>query len=136
MIIQKEITLPPFKRGFHLITKYITKEFNDLPKAGLMNIFIHHTSAGITINEDADPSVREDLDKLFNHIVPEGLDFLKHTLEGPDDMPAHTKSSIVGSSLTIPITNKQLKLGTWQGIYICEFRNNGGSRKITVTLHY
>lgn len=135
MIQQKEISLPPFRRGFHLITDIILKNTGALPETGIMNIFIHHTSAGLTINENADPSVRKDLDSFFNHIAPEGLPFLTHTYEGADDMPAHVKSSLAGMSLTIPISQRKLKLGTWQGIYLCEFRNNSGSRNITVTLY-
>ncbi len=136
MIQQKEISLPPFRRGFHLITSTILESVGKLPEEGLMNIFMHHTSAGLTINENADPSVRRDLDNFFNHIAPEGLPFLTHTFEGADDMPAHVKSTIAGMSLTIPISKGKLKLGTWQGIYLCEFRNNSGSRKITLTIFY
>ncbi len=136
MISQKEFSLPPFNRGFHLVTDLVLENAGELPETGMMNIFIHHTSAGLTINENADPSVRRDLDNFFDHIVPEGLSFLTHTLEGSDDMPAHVKSSIAGVNLTIPISKKRLKLGTWQGIYLCEFRDNGGSRKITVTVYY
>ncbi len=136
MIQQKEFSLPPFRRGFHLVTDIILESVGELPGEGIMNVFIHHTSAGLTINENADPSVRRDLDGFFDHIAPEGLPFITHTLEGTDDMPAHVKSSVAGVSLTIPISKGKLKLGTWQGIYLCEFRNNGGSRKITVTLFY
>lgn len=136
MIQQTEFSLPPFRRGFHLITDIILKNTGKLPEEGMMNIFVHHTSAGLTINENADPSVRRDLDGFFDHIAPEGMPFLTHTLEGADDMPAHVKSSLTGVSLTIPINKGKLKLGTWQGIYLCEFRNNGGNRKITVTLFY
>lgn len=134
MITQQEISLPPHPRGFHLITDIILQEV-DLPRNGLLNIFIKHTSAGLTINENADPTVRTDLESSFNHIVKENEPFYEHTLEGPDDMPAHIKSSMVGSSLTIPITNGKLNLGTWQGIYLCEFRNRGGSRKLITTIY-
>ena len=135
MVIQKEISLPSFTRGFHLITGHILDEFPELPDKGLMNIFIKHTSAGLTINENADPSVRDDLETIFNRMVPENNPDYIHTTEGPDDMPAHGKSSITGSSLTIPITGGRLNLGTWQGVYLCEFRNRGGGRKIIVTVY-
>mgnify|MGYP006286472627 FL=1 len=135
MVIQKEISLPSFTRGFHLITGHILDEFPELPDKGLMNIFIKHTSAGLTINENADPSVRDDLETIFNRMVPENNPDYIHTTEGPDDMPAHGKSSITGSSLTIPITGGKLNLGTWQGVYLCEFRNRGGGRKIIVTVY-
>lgn len=134
MITQKEISLPPHSRGFHLITDLILQNV-DLPDTGLLTIFIKHTSAGLTINENADPTVRTDLESSFNHIVRENEPFYEHTLEGPDDMPAHIKSSMVGSSVTIPVTNGKLNLGTWQGIYLCEFRNRGGSRKIVITIY-
>lgn len=135
MVIQKEISLPSFTRGFHLITGHILNELPELPDKGLMNIFIKHTSAGLTINENADPSVRDDLETIFNRMVPENNPDYIHTTEGPDDMPAHGKSSITGSSLTIPITGGRLNLGTWQGVYLCEFRNRGGGRKIIVTVY-
>ncbi len=134
MIKQIEIKLPSFNRGWHLITGHVTNELGKLPEKGLLQLFIHHTSAGLSINENADPSVRTDMESIMNHIVPEGLSFLTHTMEGPDDMPAHVKSSLVGASLTIPISNHRLKLGTWQGIYLCEFRNHGGSRRVTATV--
>jgi secondary thiamine-phosphate synthase enzyme len=136
MIYQKEIQLPPFSRGYHLITNHITKALPDLPEAGLLNIFVHHTSAGLMINENADPSVRVDMESIFNELVPENLPFLEHTMEGPDDMPAHVKSAITGVSLTIPVSGGRLKLGTWQGIYLCEFRNRGGGRRITITVYH
>ena len=135
MIRQLEITLPRFPKGFHLITHLILREVGNLPETGLMNIFIKHTSAALTINENADPSVREDLETSFNHIVPENQPFYTHTLEGPDDMPAHIKSSMIGVSLTIPITNGSLNLGTWQGIYLCEFRNHSKPRRIIITIY-
>ncbi len=135
MVFQKEISLPSFTRGFHLITGHILDKFPELPDTGLMNIFIMHTSAGLTINENADPSVRDDLETIFNRMVPENNPDYIHTTEGPDDMPAHGKSSITGSSLTIPITGGRLNLGTWQGVYLCEFRNRGGGRKIVVTVY-
>jgi secondary thiamine-phosphate synthase enzyme len=135
MIEQIEITLPEFRRGYHLITKTIEKKLPSLPQVGLMNILIKHTSAAITINENADPHVREDFEKVFNNLVPENLHYYLHSTEGSDDMPAHIKSSMIGSSLTVPITNGRLNLGTWQGIYLCEFRNFGGSRNLLVTIY-
>lgn len=134
MIYQKKIILPEFSRGFHLITDEIVDQI-DLPETGILNVFIQHTSAGLTINENADPTVRTDLESSFNHIVRENEPFYQHTFEGSDDMPAHIKSSMVGSSVTIPITNGKLCLGTWQGIYLCEFRNHGGNRKIVITIY-
>ena len=134
MMNQKEISLPAFSRGFHLITGLVNEALNDLPKTGLLHVFIKHTSAGLTINENYDPTVQQDLESSFNHIVKENEPFYRHTLEGSDDMPAHIKSSLVGSSVSIPITNHRLNLGTWQGIYLCEFRNHGGSRKIVLTI--
>ena len=133
---QKQISLPSHKRGFHIITQFIEESIKDIKKIdiGLLHVFIHHTSASLTINEDADPSVRQDFETHFNELVPEHNPKLIHTSEGPDDMPAHLKSAILGSSLTIPIQNGKLLLGTWQGIYLCEHRNNGGSRKLTLTL--
>ncbi|NVK64142.1 MAG: YjbQ family protein [Flavobacteriales bacterium] len=132
MVTQKTLSLPPFPRGFHLITDLIKANL-DLPKTGVLHVFIQHTSAGLTINENADPTVREDLESSFNHIIREDEPFYQHTFEGSDDMPAHIKSSVVGSSLSIPITDGELNLGTWQGIYLCEFRNEGGSRNIVLT---
>lgn len=134
MVIQKEIRLPAFPRGFHLVTRHILSEL-DLPAQGLLHIFIKHTSAAITINENADPSVRVDFESIFNKMVPENMPFLQHTLEGPDDMPAHIKAALIGSSVTIPITQEGLNLGTWQGIYLCEFRNHGGPRKLVLTVY-
>ena len=129
MIIQKEIILKPRPRGFHLVTKEIAGCLEDLPDAGLLHLFIKHTSAGLTINENADPSVRVDFDSSFDHLVRENEPYYTHIFEGADDMPAHIKSSLVGSSVTIPISNGRLNLGTWQGIYLCEFRNRGGQGK-------
>ncbi len=134
MIEQLEITLPAFKRGYHLITDLVERQLPRLPEKGLVNILIQHTSAAISLNENADPSVRHDFETFMNKLVPEGdLEFI-HLDEGDDDMPAHLKSSLIGASLTIPITNHQLNLGTWQGIYLCEFRNFGGRRKLIVTI--
>jgi len=136
MWIQKEISLNPRPRGFHLITNEILQNLQEIGdiSIGTMEIFIKHTSASLTINEDADPTVRDDFESHFNQIVPENASYYKHTIEGPDDMPAHLKSSILGSSVTIPITNGTLNLGTWQGIYLCEHRNHGGSRSVVLTL--
>ncbi len=135
-VIQKEFSLKPRSRGFHIITSEILQhipEISDI-KQGLANIFIKHTSASLSINENADPSVRTDMETHFNIMVPEDADHYEHTFEGPDDMTSHIKTSILGSSLTIPVTNGKLNLGTWQGIYLCEHRNHGGSRKIAVTV--
>jgi len=134
MIWQKEITLSPFRRGYHLITREIISHLPEVPAVGMLNIFIKHTSAGITLNENADPKVRYDFERFMNTIVPENHPLYEHTDEGPDDMPAHLKASLIGHSLTIPITNRRLNMGTWQGIYLCEFRNYGGSRKLVLTI--
>lgn len=135
MIKQYEILLKNYQRGYHLITAQILSQIDVLPETGMLNIFIKHTSAGLTINENADPSVRADFESSFNNLLPENQPFYTHVFEGEDDMPAHLKSSLVGVSLTIPITNGKLNLGTWQGIYLCEFRNHGGRRKIVVTVY-
>jgi len=135
MITQIEFRLSPQARGFHLITREVLEKTSPLPQTGMLNLFIKHTSAGLTINENADPDVRTDFESIFNKMVPENMPFLVHTIEGPDDMPAHIKSSLVGSSVTIPITDGQLNLGTWQGIFLCEFRNRGGSRKLVATVY-
>ncbi len=135
MIQQKEILLPPMPRGFHLITSQVLRALPELPSAGLFHLFIKHTSAGLAINENADPTVREDFEQIFNRIVPENMPFLKHNLEGSDDMPAHVKAALVGTSVTIPITHSKLNLGVWQGIYLCEFRNHGGSRQLIATIY-
>ena len=135
MIQQKEISLPPFPRGFHLITRFIEQELHELPDQGMLNILIKHTSAGITLNENADPGVREDFESFISRLVPENQPYYVHTLEGSDDMPAHIKSSLLGASITVPITRGQLNLGTWQGIYLCEFRNHGGRRRLVLTIY-
>lgn len=135
MVIQKEIQLRAFPRGFHIITDEILQAMGSLPKTGIFHLFIKHTSAGLTINENADPSVRVDFESIFNKIIPENEPYLTHTMEGSDDMPAHIKAAMVGSSVTIPITDGQLNLGTWQGIYLCEFRNYGGRRKVVATIY-
>ena len=134
MVTQKHITLPPMPRGYHLITRDVLNSLDHLPEAGLLHVLIQHTSAGLTLNENADPSVRDDFEAFINHLVPENHPLYSHVFEGADDMPAHIKSSLFGAELTIPITNHRLNLGAWQGIYLCEFRNHGGSRKIVVTI--
>ena len=137
MWIQKEIRLNSKKRGFHIITSEIISAVPELRqvKTGLCHIFIKHTSASLTINENADPSVRVDFESYFNRFTPENVPEYTHTMEGSDDMPAHLKSSILGSSVTIPVSGGRLNLGTWQGIYLCEHRNHGGSRTLVVTIN-
>ena len=136
MWIQKEISLKARPRGFHLITDEILMKLPDLASVhiGLMNIFIKHTSASLSINENADPTVLQDFESYFNRAVPEDEPYYKHVYEGSDDLPAHLKSSLLGSSLNIPVTDGQLNLGLWQGVYLCEHRNHGGSRNIIVTI--
>lgn len=136
MWIQKEISLNARPRGFHLITEELLRELPELRqfKIGMMNVFILHTSASLTLNENADPTVREDFESWFNHAVSEDEPYYLHQDEGPDDLPAHIKSSLLGASLNIPIGNGRPRLGTWQGIYLCEHRNYGGNRRIVVTL--
>lgn len=134
MIQQHTLQLPAFSRGFHLITNHIVDALTDLPQTGLLHVFIRHTSAGLTINENADPSVRVDFESSFNQLVPENQPYYTHTMEGPDDMPAHIKTALVGTNLSIPIRNGRLDLGTWQGIYLCEFRNRAGGRHLTLTV--
>lgn len=137
MWIQKEIKLPPKPRGYHIITHEILREIPEIKEieTGLAHIFIQHTSAGLTINENADPSVRSDFESHFNRAVPEDTSLYEHTLEGTDDMTSHIKSSLLGSSVSIPIKGGSFNLGTWQGIYLCEHRNRGGSRKLVITLN-
>ncbi|WP_174871006.1 secondary thiamine-phosphate synthase enzyme YjbQ [Pectobacterium polaris] len=137
MWIQYEIRLKPKTRGFHLVTDEILAQVVALRQinVGLMQVFIKHTSAALTINENADPTVRQDFESFFNRLVPENEPYYRHTYEGSDDMPAHLKGSLLGNSLTIPITNGRLNIGTWQGIYLCEHRNHGGSRSLVVTLN-
>lgn len=136
MWYQKEITLSAKSRGFHIITDEVVSKLDKLSdiNMGLAHIFIKHTSAGLTINENADPSVRRDFLTHFKRMVPEDTSLYEHTLEGPDDMTSHIKSSLLGHSVSIPITNGKLNLGTWQGIYLCEYRNNGGRRNLVITL--
>lgn len=135
MIFQKEIVLPGFSRGYHLITEIVIKALPELPEKGILNLFLKHTSAGLTINENADYTVREDFESVFNHLVPENQAYYKHTFEGSDDLPAHIKASLTGNSLNIPVTDGRLNLGIWQGIYLCEFRNYGGKRKLILTIY-
>jgi len=144
MVQQIEITLKPKSRGFHIVTSEILGQLPKLPKTGVINIFTKHTSSwtsqaakpsgGLSINENCDPDVRIDMETIFNRLVPENQPNYEHTLEGSDDMPAHAKSTLSGVSITIPITNGHLNMGTWQGIYFCEFRNYGGARKLVVTI--
>lgn len=133
---QKEITLSPKPRGFHLITREILAKIPELSKfkVGLAHIFICHTSASLTINENISPDVRDDFESSFNELVPENEPYYTHTIEGSDDMPAHIKSSILGTGLSLPVTDGRFNLGTWQGIYLCEHRNRGGARKVVITV--
>ena len=131
---QVEFELQSRKRGFHLIMEEVLRYLPPLPKVGLLHLFIKHTSAGLSINENADPDVRVDMESIFNHLIKEREPYYQHTLEGDDDMPAHAKSSIIGTTVTVPITNGKLNLGTWQGIYLCEFRDYGGNRRIVATI--
>ncbi len=134
MIKQISFSLNPYSRGFHIITNEVLRNLTNLPEVGILHLFIKHTSAGLTINEAADPDVLRDFETFFNKLAPEHLPGIVHTMEGPDDMPAHIKASLVGTSITIPIEDYKLVLGTWQGIYLCEFRNQGGARKILATI--
>ncbi|QCR23945.1 secondary thiamine-phosphate synthase enzyme YjbQ [Pontibacter sp. SGAir0037] len=133
---QKEIRLPAVKRGFHLITDLLVSQLPELEEinVGIAHIFMKHTSASLAINEDADPTVRQDFESHFNKMVPENQPYYRHTLEGSDDMPAHLKAAILGSSVTIPITNGSFNLGTWQGVYLCEHRNHASKRTVVITL--
>lgn len=136
MWFQKEIRLKARRRGFHLITDEIVQNLPELKNVsiGMMNIFLKHTSASLTLNENADPTVRQDFENYFNHAVPENEPYYLHLDEGPDDLPAHLKTSILGASLSIPITGGRPNLGTWQGVYLCEHRNEGGRRHLLVTI--
>lgn len=129
-----DIRLPHYPRGFHLITKKIIDSLPPLPESGLLVVFIKHTSAALTLNENADPDVRHDFDTFFNKLVPDGASYFTHVLEGADDMSAHLKASLLGASVTIPIKNHQLNLGTWQGVYLCELRNGGDTRTLSITI--
>ena len=134
MTQQIEFSLRAQRRGFHLITDEVMTHLPQLPKIGLLNLFIQHTSCAQSICENWDSSVRSDMESIYNHLIPEDQSYYEHTLEGADDMPAHAKSIITGASINIPITNGKLNLGTWQGIYLCEFRNHGGSRHVVATI--
>ena len=133
--LQKEICISSKSRGFHLITNEVVSNFPEMSQInkGVLQVFIKHTSASLTINENADSTVREDFEAHFNEMVQEGQPYYRHTMEGPDDMPAHLKSSILGCTVQIPITKGKLNLGIWQGIYICEHRNHSGPRKLALT---
>jgi len=135
MINHYKLQLPPFPRGYHLITRDVLEDIPQLPESGLFHLFIQHTSAALTINENADPSVQVDFESIFNQLVPENLPFLTHTLEGPDDMPAHIKAALIGSSISIPVAGRQLDLGIWQGIYLCEFRDRAQGRRLVATVY-
>lgn len=136
MWLQKEITLSPRRRGFHLITDEIKQQLPELSsvKVGLLQVFIKHTSASLTVNENADPSVRSDFETCMNKLVPEGDPDYLHMDEGPDDLPAHIKSSLLGASVQLPVSNGALRVGTWQGVYLCEHRDHGGARQLVLTL--
>lgn len=134
MIRQKEFRLKERRRGFHLITEEIERHIYPLPRVGFINLFLKHTSAALTLNENYDPDVRADMDAIYKRLVKENEPYYTHTLEGSDDMPAHAKSTLTGVSITIPITGGELNLGTWQGIYLCEFRNMGGARTVVATI--
>lgn len=134
MTRQIEFQLEAKDRGFHLITNEILRHLPELPDAGLLNLFVKHTSCALTINENADPDVRTDMEKIFNRLVPENQPYYNHTLEGSDDMPAHAKCTLTGASITIPITNGKLNLGVWQGIYLCECRNFASERAVVATI--
>ncbi|MGP1480644.1 MAG: secondary thiamine-phosphate synthase enzyme YjbQ [Hoylesella enoeca] len=134
MVFQTEITLDPHPRGFHLITGDIMRRLPTLPQTGVLNLFVKHTSCALSLNENADPAVRSDLETAFDRLIPDNTKGFQHTLEGRDDMPAHVKSVITGVSLSIPITRGRLNLGIWQGIYLCEFRQNGEERILIATI--
>lgn len=137
MWLQRQFALAGRRRGFHLVTREVVEALPELAsiQTGVLHLFLQHTSAALTLNENADPDVRADLETGFNRIAPESASYYRHTLEGPDDMPAHLKASLLGSGLTLPIGNGRLLLGTWQGIYLCEHRNHGGRRHVVATLH-
>jgi secondary thiamine-phosphate synthase enzyme len=134
-LYQREIRLPAFPRGFHLVTDLIERELPEIRdmNVGLAQVFMKHTSASISLNENADPTVRADFESHFNEMVPENAPYYRHNFEGPDDMPAHIKSSLLGSSVLVPISSGHMNLGTWQGIYLCEHRDRGGPRTVVVT---
>lgn len=134
MVEQIEFILKPYKRGFHLITNDILDNLPPLPKLGLLNLFVKHTSCAISINENFDSNVRKDLEQVYNRLIKENEPYYTHIEEGDDDLPSHCKSTLTGVSLSIPIKNSRLNLGTWQGIYLCEFRNHGGARHLVATI--
>jgi secondary thiamine-phosphate synthase enzyme len=136
IVLQKKITLPSYPRGFHLITDEVIRQIPELNNltAGILHVFIQHTSASLTINENADPTVRKDFEQHFNYMVPEDQPYYKHTYEGSDDMPAHIKASMLGSSISIPVTDGKINTGTWQGIYLCEHRDQASPRHLVITL--
>jgi secondary thiamine-phosphate synthase enzyme len=136
MWVQREVTLRPRPRGFHLVTDEVESALPELRqlRVGLAHLFIRHTSASLTLNENASPDVRRDFERWFDEAVPEGAPYWEHTLEGPDDMPAHIKASLLGPSLTLPVSRGRFALGTWQGVYLCEHRDHGGARSLAVTL--
>ena len=127
-------SIPQFPRGIHLITPHINTHLPTLPTEGIFHLFLQHTSAGLTLNENVDPTVRSDMKRSLDELIREDISHYEHTDEGADDMPAHIKSTLVGNSVSIPITDRKLNLGTWQGIYLCEFRNNGGQRRLIGTI--
>lgn len=137
MWVQREVTLRPRPRGFHLITRDVLEALPELPRfqVGLLHVFIRHTSASLTLNENASPDVRDDFESWFNAAVEEDARYWTHTIEGPDDMPAHIKASLLGPSLTLPVSGGRLAVGTWQGIYLCEHRDRGGARSLILTLN-
>jgi secondary thiamine-phosphate synthase enzyme len=136
MWVQREIRLRPRPRGFHLVTREVLEGIPELGdvRVGLLHVFIRHTSAALTLNENASPDVRDDFEAYFNEVVPEDAPYWTHTIEGPDDMPAHIKASLLGPSLSLPVADGRLALGTWQGIYLCEHRDHGGARSLIATL--
>lgn len=134
MIQQIEFSLKPVSRGFHLVTGEIVRQLPPLPRTGIVNLFVKHTSCGLCINENADPDVRTDMKKIFDRLVPETQPYYEHTMEGSDDMPSHAKSVMSGVSLTIPVSDGRLNLGMWQGVYLCEYRDCGGPRRIVATV--
>lgn len=132
--MQTTFTLPAYPRGYHIVTEEVVSQLPPLPATGVLHLFIKHTSAAITVNEAADPDVLVDFEAIFNKLVPEHMPFLTHTIEGPDDMPAHIKAAMIGNSVLIPISNGRLHLGTWQGLYLCEFRNTASGRSLVATV--
>jgi secondary thiamine-phosphate synthase enzyme len=135
--VQKEIILSPKPRGFHLVTREIVQQLSELAEftIGIAHIFICHTSASLTLNENADPDVRDDLERHFNILAPENAPYYHHTVEGPDDMPAHIKASLLGSGVSVPVTDGRFNVGVWQGVYLCEHRDHGGARRLIVTIY-